>query len=236
MVDASTLAFLTRAVLEEKRKAEEEEKERKRREQVEAARSELTSLLRVPEEHRTAEQERRPTAASRVRHCGRQDEKEEEEEEEAPQVLFFSLLSLGADATLWARVPLSLFLVRCAVFPSFVDRFEMLGIMAGMYQKDSPVTVRFRLQKTVESPQLQSIQVVDISFAGAEAVSHGPDFRQTIDILLLLYKVVDVPVSIVQVHFPVVAQRLFPMAVRVGWLMSLLCGPTVLECRRGGDS
>ena len=31
-----------------------------------------------------------------------------------------------------ARVPLSLFVVWCAVFPSFVDRPEMLGIMAVM--------------------------------------------------------------------------------------------------------
>ena len=42
-----------------------------------------------------------------------------------------------ADTTLWARVPLSPFVVWCAVFPSFVDRPEMLGIMAGMYKKDS---------------------------------------------------------------------------------------------------
>ena len=35
-----------------------------------------------------------------------------------------------------ARVPLSLFVLWCAVFPSFVDWPEMLGIMAGMYSKD----------------------------------------------------------------------------------------------------
>ena len=43
---------------------------------------------------------------------------EEEEEEEA------STSSSCADTTLWARVPLSLFVVWCAVFPSFVDRPE----------------------------------------------------------------------------------------------------------------
>ena len=58
-------------------------------------------------------------------------EEEEEEEEEA------STSSSCADTTLWARVPLSLFVVWCAVFPSFVDRPEMLGIMAVMNQKDS---------------------------------------------------------------------------------------------------
>ena len=47
-------------------------------------------------------------------------------------------------------------------------------------------------------------------FRGAEAVSHGPDSSSD--------------------------HRDFAVAVRVGWLMSLLCGPAVLECRRGGDS
>ena len=37
---------------------------------------------------------------------------------------------------MWARVPLALLVVRCAVFWLVVDRPEMLGIMAGMYQKD----------------------------------------------------------------------------------------------------
>ena len=45
---------------------------------------------------------------------------------------------------------------------------------------------------------------------GAEAVSYGPDRSSD--------------------------HRDFAVAVRVGWLVSLLCGPTVLECRRGGDS
>ena len=44
----------------------------------------------------------------------------------------------------------------------------------------------------------------------AEAVSYGPDRSSD--------------------------HRDFAVAVRVGWLMSLLCGPTVLECRRGRDS
>ena len=42
-----------------------------------------------------------------------------------------------SDTTLWATVPLSLFVVWCAVFPSFVDTPEMLCIMVGIYQKDS---------------------------------------------------------------------------------------------------
>ena len=36
----------------------------------------------------------------------------------------------------------------------------------------------FRLQKTVESPQLQSIMVVDISCRGADADSHGPFYHR----------------------------------------------------------
>ena len=64
-----------------------------------------------------------------------EEEEEEEEEEEA------STSSWCADTTLWARVPLSLFVGWCAVFPSFVDRPEMLGIMAGMYQKDNSTLV-----------------------------------------------------------------------------------------------
>ena len=49
-----------------KEREREEEVERMRREEEEAARSELTSLIRVPEEHRTADKERRITAASRI--------------------------------------------------------------------------------------------------------------------------------------------------------------------------
>ena len=52
----------------------------------------------------------------------------------------------------------------------------MLDIMAVMDQKDSHVMVPMvRLQKTVESPQLQSIVGRRHLFRGAEAVSHGPD-------------------------------------------------------------
>ena len=68
-------------------------------------------------------------------------EEEEEEVEGAPQVLFSTILLLCAVATLWARVPLSLFVVWCAVFLSFVDRPEMLGIIACVYQKDSSTLV-----------------------------------------------------------------------------------------------
>ena len=67
-VDSSLLSFLTAQVLEEKRKEQEEEKEAKRRKKQdveEAARAELRSLLDVPRELRTAEHERRITAASR---------------------------------------------------------------------------------------------------------------------------------------------------------------------------
>ena len=58
-------------------------------------------------------------------------EEEEEEEEEA------STSSWCADTTLRARVPLSLFIVWCSVFPLVVDKPEMPCITAGMYQMDS---------------------------------------------------------------------------------------------------
>ena len=51
-------------------------------------------------------------------HCALQEEKEEEEEEEeAPEVLF-----LSSDTALWARVPLLLFIVWCAVLLYVVVR------------------------------------------------------------------------------------------------------------------
>ena len=54
--------------------------------------------------------------------------------------------------------------------------------------------------ETVESPQLQSFQVVDISFAAQRQSLMVQTVRQTIDFLQLLYKVVDVPVvQVVQI-------------------------------------
>ena len=188
------------------------------------------------------------------------------------------------------RVPLSLFVVWCSVFPLVVDRPEMPCIMAGVYQMDSsslvvvcgsgmcnaglagydwrrqaldalhhgrygkegltlrglssipgsgmcragftgysapravfsrPPVVRprcsaswavwtvswcpwFRLQQTVESLQLQSLVVVDISCRGAEADSHGLAVQQTTVLFLLQFldKVIDGPVVRVDLVFP----------------------------------
>ena len=61
-VDGTSLKYLLKLALKER----EEEVERMRREEEEAARSELVSLIRVPQEHRTADQVRRITAASRI--------------------------------------------------------------------------------------------------------------------------------------------------------------------------
>ena len=69
--------------------------------------------------------------------CWEEAEEEEEEETQAAQDLFLPFLSLCANTAMWARVPLSLFVVWCVVFRLVVERPEMLGIMAGMYQKDS---------------------------------------------------------------------------------------------------
>ena len=57
-----------------------------------------------------------------------------------------------------------------AVFSSLVGRPMMLDIMAVVDQNDScDMVPMFRLP-TVESPQLQSIQVVDISFVAQRQV------------------------------------------------------------------
>ena len=88
----------------------------------------------------------------------------------------------------------------------------MLDIMAVMDQKDSQAMVPMvRLQKTVESPQLQSFQVVDISFAAQRQSLMVQTVCLTIDVHQLLYKVVDIPVVHDRADFPVVAQRPFPM-------------------------
>ena len=62
----------------------------------------------------------------------------------------------------------------------------------------------FRLQKTVESPQLQSIMVVDVSCRGAESDSHCLAVQQTIiiPVLQFLDKVIDGPVFRVVLGFP----------------------------------
>ena len=62
----------------------------------------------------------------------------------------------------------------------------------------------FRLQKTVESPQLQFFMVVDISCRVAEADSHGLAVQQTIVLPLLQFsdKMIDVPaMQVVQGSF-----------------------------------
>ena len=62
-LDASTLAFLTRAVLEEKKKAEAEKaakekvkEERRRRQRRQAMEQEFLALLDIPAAHRSAQQ------------------------------------------------------------------------------------------------------------------------------------------------------------------------------------
>ena len=67
----------------------------------------------------------------------------------------------------------------------------------------------FRLQKTVESPQLQSIMVVDISCRGAEADSYGPcDHRDST--VCLRYGDRCPCLQVAQI-FPVVVQMPIPM-------------------------
>ena len=100
----------------------------------------------------------------------------------APRAVFFVVVRPRCSAswpvwnrltvTQWAGFLVTMHLALC----SLVCTPLMLAIMAVMDQKDSHVMVPLvRLQKTVESPQLQSIVGRRHLFRGAEAVSHGPD-------------------------------------------------------------
>ena len=81
------------------------------------------------------------------------------------------------------------------VFPSGVAKPRMLCILASMDQIDSYDTVpMFQTPETVESPQLQSIQVVDISFVAQRQFLMVQTVRRTTDILQLLNTAADVPV------------------------------------------
>ena len=110
--------------------------------------------------------------------------------------------------------------LRC-IFPPVV-RPKMLDIMAGMKQRDIYVAwcLWFRLQKTVDFPQLQFFVGRRFSCHGAEADSHGLAVQQTIVIFQLQFmnKVINVPgMQVVQV-LPVVAscvQRQVPSTAAV---------------------
>ena len=67
--------------------------------------------------------------------------------------------------------------------------------------------------ETVESPQLQSIQVVDTSFVAKKQLLMVQTVRRTMDIPQLLYTVADVPVvQVLQVvDLPVVARLQIPL-------------------------
>ena len=109
-IDHSSLRFLLAQNLAAQK--EQEDKEQKARRQV--LLQEFSELFAVPVRSRSLLQVSRLEALA--------------EEEEA------STSSWCANPSLWARVPPSLFVVWCAVFPSFVDWPEMLGIIAVMDQ------------------------------------------------------------------------------------------------------
>ena len=79
---------------------------------------------------------------------------------------------------------------------SLVRKPMMLGIMALMDQKDScDMVPMFQTAETVESPQLQSIQVVDISFVAQRQFLMVQTIQQIIVTFhCRSYLVVDVPV------------------------------------------
>ena len=89
-LDGTSLKYLLKLALKER----EEEEERKR-----LARSDLTSLLSVPKEHRTADQERRITAASRfLTVADRRKRKKRRKGSSLGPLLFDPLVVCGYDA------------------------------------------------------------------------------------------------------------------------------------------
>ena len=117
---------------------------------------------------------------------------------EAPRAVFSSRFAGPCSASwpFWTERPVAVACVRLvllvimhfALCSSLVDRPMMFDIMAAMDQKDSCDI------ETVESPQLQSFQVVDISFAAQRQSLMVQTVRRTTDIPQLLYTVIDVPV------------------------------------------
>ena len=106
-VDGTSLKYLLKLALKEK----EKEEERMRREEEEAARSELVSLIRVPQEHRTADQVRRITAASRILSTTHKRKRKKRRKKKTPKSSSLPILFGCAATAMWARVPLSLVVV-----------------------------------------------------------------------------------------------------------------------------
>ena len=128
-IDHSSLRFLLAQNLAAQRVKVEKEQQARRQVLLQ----EFSALLAVPVRSRSLLQVSRLEALAEALDNDSSfflpAGEEEEEEEEETSTSFWC-----ADTTLWARVLLSLFV---AVFPFVVDRPEMLGIMAGMYQMDS---------------------------------------------------------------------------------------------------
>ena len=101
-----------------------------------------------------------------------------------------------------------------AVFSSLVRWPMFFNITAAMDPMDScDIVPMFRLQITAESPQLQSVQVVDILFVPQRQIPMVQAIRQTTVIPQLLFDFrwsMPFVVQVEQVHFPVVAQRQVP--------------------------
>ena len=102
------------------------------------------------------------------------------------------------------RVGFTGYYEHCVMFPSGVAKPKMRCILAGMDQIDSYVMVPMvQTAETVESPQLQSIQDVDISFVAQRQFSMVRTSQLTTPVAVR-FQVVDAPVVQVVLAIPVV--------------------------------
>ena len=192
-VDVTTTRFLLGMAL--LRKGEEEEKERQREQEKARERKEKQEKERCPGSW--------PARGGRERRGGRGGRLG------PPLALFVAALVVGSGSGMLAVLVLLVFLfalcsLRRTVAVAFtrlvllvtvhlalcslIGRPMMFNITAAMDPKDScDMVPTFRLQKTAESPQLQSVQVVDISFVPKWQIPMVQAIQQTTEIPLLLF-------------------------------------------------
>ena len=176
-VDDRSLRFLLGRSLAET-KEEEEKKAKEKEEELDQARRELRTLLAVPEPRRTAEQETQVRACRSVLGAAYKRKRKKRRKKKTPRSSSHpSLRRAHRRQRQW--YVLAGFLgddSPRAVFPSIVCG-DSTGAVLG--QGDMPVVVPSgtfgqTVQKTVDSPQLQSIAGRHLPLRAANADPHGP--------------------------------------------------------------
>ena len=186
--DGRTLRFLLTKALalqkkeedEERRKVEEQEKLKTmtEKEEEEQARRELRTLLAVPAPRRTAEQETRVRACRSVLSAAHKRKRKKRRKKKTPRASSHPWLRRARLRQRYVRAGFAGYVTPCAVFPSFVNaRGDSTGAVLG--QGDVPVVILSggfgqTVQKTADSPQLQSIAGRQHPLRAANADPHGP--------------------------------------------------------------